>query len=155
MTTTANLMTPQLARLNLAEALAEFAHAGQVDRQGAPYIDHVRRVYKACRGLSEDQQIAALLHDVVEDTTISRQTILNLFGRRVHDLVDVLTRYPDWSYKDYIDRITHTPDAIHIKLADLLDNLDESRGPIPGELRQRYIRARNQLQVAIVTGATE
>lgn len=104
------------------------------------------------KDLSEDQQIAALLHDVIEDSQITVSTIRNLFGKNVCVLVDALTRYSKRSYEEYITRVSKYPGAIPIKLADLEDNLDESRGEVTPEiegLRKRYIKAKSRLEEAL------
>lgn len=137
--------------LNCAEALAEYVHFGQVDKQGRPYIEHVMRVAKACRNLSLDQRVAAILHDVLEDhpDKISRELLFRLFGEDVTGLVEALTKGYGWrwseTYEQYTDNLSTVPLAIPIKLADLADNLDPARGPIPDSLRERYEKAAGQL----------
>lgn len=137
--------------LNCAEAIAEYVHFGQVDKQGRPYIEHVQRVAKACQNLSLDQRIAAILHDVVEDQQqkINLETISQLFGRQASHLVETLTRGACYrmgeTYPQYIDRIALVPLAVPIKLADLTDNLDPTRGPIPDSLRNKYENAASKL----------
>lgn len=144
-----NQDTIYAARLNAAYAIAELTLHDKLDKHGAPLFDHACRV--ACRciaaGLSEDQIIAAVLHDCVEDGNLQPSTIRNLFGRNVERMVVYLTRPdPPISYIVYLsDIVDECPEAIPIKLADLEDNLDENRGPIEPSLRSRYIDARNRL----------
>lgn len=54
------------SRIELCLSLASEAHAGQVDKGGAPYIEHPMRVALRCD--TELRRCAALLHDVLEDT---------------------------------------------------------------------------------------
>lgn len=51
-----------------AEKLAEWAHDGQTDKLGVPYIEHVRAVARGLEPLNNDLGIAGFLHDIVEDT---------------------------------------------------------------------------------------
>lgn len=78
-----------------AIALAELAHAGQVDKSNSPYIEHVRRVVSAVSAYGDEIQMAAALHDVVEDSSWT----LEALGRKgvpqeVLNAVDALTRRP-------------------------------------------------------------
>lgn len=148
--------------IDLAQSLAEYLLRNQKDKQGRPLTEHVRRVYNACRSLSLEQRLAAILHDVIEDGSTPelegkqnrpyeiRGIIEVLFGKNVHNLVYTLSRKDHQTYDGYIHSITQKPDAILIKLADLNDNLDERRGPIPDSLRQRYLKARDYLQQAAI-----
>jgi (p)ppGpp synthase/HD superfamily hydrolase len=129
------------------ESLARWLHREQVDKQGTPYVAHLERV--AAR-IPDDQpavKAAAWLHDAVEDGLVIWAT-LDLLGipDDVSELVGLLTRDNRKPYNDYIARIVEDRSAIAIKLADLEDNLDESRGPIPDSLRKRYERARALLK---------
>lgn len=117
--------------VGLAQSLAEYLLRDQKDKQGRPLIEHVRRVYNSCQSLSLEQRLAAILHDVIEDGM-------------------TLSRHPDQDYKTYIQSIACYPDAILIKLADLNDNLDERRGPIPDSLRDRYQKAKEHLESAAI-----
>lgn len=141
---------PPDAALRCADAISEYIHHGQLDKQGRPIIEHIRRVYQKCvaAGLDQDQLLAAILHESLEDAAdkIDIHTITLLFGSPVRDLVLALTRRPGIeTYRQYIQRVSLNPRAIPIKLADLTDNLDESRGPIEPSLRARYLEARKVL----------
>jgi guanosine-3',5'-bis(diphosphate) 3'-pyrophosphohydrolase len=138
--------------LNCAEAIAEYVHFGQKDKQGRPYIEHVARVAKACRNLTIEQRVAAILHDTLEDHAdkVTAWAIEILFGSQVAELVAALSRSPVTSYGHYIEQVARYPLAIPIKLADLTDNLDPARGPIPDSLRERYEKASVLLLAAYV-----
>lgn len=157
--TTAQDNTTELisSGIDLAKSLASYLHCYQLDKQGRPYIEHIRRVYNACRSLSVEQRISALLHDSLEDQSekVDAHVIRTLFGAHVLEIVTALTRRHREDYEYYIRRVAECPDAILIKLADLNDNLDESRGPIEESLRQRYIKARAYLELCVAKGGTE
>jgi len=118
--------------LEQAIAFAVEAHQGQVDAAGEPYILHPLRVMLMVRafGMDEEEQAAALLHDVVEDTDVRIADIERHFGPRVDDLVYALTRQEGEDYTAYIDRVIAAGVAAQtIKKIDLMDNLGRI-GPI-------------------------
>ncbi len=80
--------------LDAAYALAEGAHRGQGRRTGEPYISHpvAVAVILLDLGLDTDALAAALLHDVVEDTTVPLEEITRRFGAEVALLVDGVTK---------------------------------------------------------------
>ena len=53
----------------------------------------------------EDLKVTALLHDVLEDTRVTHDTLANLFGRRIADAVDALTRREGETYEAFIERV--------------------------------------------------
>lgn len=133
----------------LAEALARYVHRDQVDRQGAPYVGHLERVARstnAWSGTSDAMLAAAWLHDAIEDGRLSWLAANDLFPAEVVSLLDILTRRRDERYERYIARVSGCLGATVIKLADLRDNLDSARGPIPASLRRRYQRALARLE---------
>ncbi len=85
-----------------AKALSAFLHEGQVDKAGQPYYLHPLAVSEKVD--SEDEKIAALLHDVLEDTRATEDTIRNLFGDEVADAVVSLTKKDGEDYMDFIRR---------------------------------------------------
>lgn len=146
----------QYIAVEAARALARYLHVNQLDKQGRPYFEHIERVANVCSGLSVEQHIAAYLHDTLEDTNedatphyIDVHSIRSIFGDVVADIVLSLTRLPHQTYHQYIVSLADNPLAIPIKLADLNDNLDESRGPIPESLRRRYLHARDYLTARV------
>ncbi|WP_102958003.1 HD domain-containing protein [Mangrovicella endophytica] len=107
--------------------IATEAHAGQIDKAGAPYIAHVQRVAAACHGA--DEKIVAILHDVVEDCEdwpLSRLKAEG-FSDRIVAGVDAMTRRPGEDYFEFVRRAIANPLARIVKRADLLDNLDKTR----------------------------
>ena len=119
---------PELA-VSLARALAAYAHAGQTDKAGAPYLNHPLAV---AAQLSEPEEIVtALLHDVLEDTFVTPDTIENLFGAEILAAVQAVTRREGESYMAFVARAKQNPIARAVKLADLRHNMDLSRIPNP------------------------
>jgi (p)ppGpp synthase/HD superfamily hydrolase len=132
--------------LDDAVRLAEYAHKHQLDKAGLPYIDHPKRVLAAVqgRGAMPYVQIAAVLHDVPEDTAFSHDVLLAL---GFSEAVVVLTRLLDRGYsKDvayqaardnhsvactpdefYYLNIRRNHDALMIKDEDIADNTKEWR----------------------------
>ena len=102
------------------------AHAGQKDKAGAPYILHPLRIMMKMD--SQAGMIAAMLHDVVEDSSV---TLADLraegFSDEVIAAVDHLTRREGEAYEIFINRLRHNPLAVKVKLADLEDNMDIRR----------------------------
>jgi hypothetical protein len=106
--------------------IAVEAHAGQKDKSGLPYAFHPIRVMMRCK--SDDAKIAALLHDVVEDTPVTLEQIsAEGFSEPVLTAVRLLTHDPAVSYEDYIRQLSKDPIAKEVKLADLEDNSDIRR----------------------------
>lgn len=130
--------------IETALAIALEAHAGQRDKAGAPYILHPLRVMLAMEG--EVEQVAALLHDVVED---SNWTLEALRQRGIPEeatvAIEALTKRPEESYEAFIARAGANPIARRVKIADLEDNMDIRRLSVLGveEMKrlQRYRRA--------------
>ena len=80
--------------LQRAYAVAEHAHEGQSRLSGEPYVSHPVAVagILADLGLDADTLVAALLHDTVEDTDVTREQLLEEFGPHVARLVDGVTK---------------------------------------------------------------
>lgn len=128
-----------MSDLNAAIKLAVDAHAGQVDKNGEPYILHLLRVMLA---VPPECRIAAVLHDVVEDSDmVGHGDILALFGQDVWAAVRALTRRGDETYDEFIERCSENLTARHVKIADIRDNLR----PGAPHLRDRYEAALVQL----------
>lgn len=114
--------------LGRAIAVAASAHQDQLDKNGTAYMLHPIRIMLKMG--SEEQMIAAVLHDVIEDTDWTlEQLSAEGFSMRIIELVDLLSRRDDETYADFIERLSADPVAIKIKLADLEDNMDLTRLP--------------------------
>lgn len=124
------------SRIEMAAAFARAAHqaVGQKRKYtGAPYWTHCQAVAKTVTTYAEteDQIVAAWLHDILEDTQVRMIDISMLFGADVLDLVHALTDqfiYPHYGNRAYrkaleADRLSLvSPRAQTIKYADLIDN---------------------------------
>lgn len=127
--------------LRKALQIATEAHKDQKRFDGSPYIVHPRRVLMAYLESTEklhptptEEQIedatvrgcAALLHDVIEDTTVTAdQLVKEGMPQRVVDAVIALTKVKDEGYEDYLKRVAANPDAKEVKKFDMLDNLND------------------------------
>jgi len=138
----------RLGDLSDAIALATQAHRGQVDKGGQPYILHPLRVMLACQ--TEEQRIAAVLHDVVEDSGFVMSDIASKFGPTIAYAVDALSRREDEDYDAFIARCAANPISRVVKLADITDNMDVrrlGREPTAADAKriEKYERARAAL----------
>ena len=112
--------------LNDAIALATSAHDGQVDKSGRPYIGHPLRVMAAVTG--EHAQMAAVLHDVIEDTSVTAHDLLvRGCPTAVVNAVVALSHLPDEPQDAYLRRVAANPLALSVKRADIADNLSPAR----------------------------
>ena len=115
-----------MPELEDAILLAVQAHRGQRDRVGQPYILHVFRVM--LRMVTEEERTAAMLHDVVEDTSYTLDQLQALgYAPEIIHTVDCLTRREDETYEAFVERAGSDPMARRVKLADLEDNMDLRR----------------------------
>ncbi|MBC8078785.1 MAG: GTP pyrophosphokinase [Gorillibacterium sp.] len=115
-----------MSNLTKAIILATEYHEGQTDKGGNPYIFHpIRLMLKA---FNEEEQIIAMLHDTIEDTTLTLDKLREEgFSERIVQAVDALSRRKKESYEDFILRIRDHSVARRIKVYDLQDNMDLSR----------------------------
>ncbi|WP_339479661.1 HD domain-containing protein [Pseudomonas fluorescens] len=139
-------MTQTLER---AIAIAATAHAGQVDKGGAPYILHPLKVM--LRMTSLEERIVAVLHDVVEDCEISLDDLRKEgFSEEVMTAIQSVTKVPGESYEDFVERAAQNPIGRVVKLADLEENSDLSRIASPSwedlERIEKYRRAIGRLR---------
>ena len=123
-----------------ALAFATQKHAGQMRIGGDAYITHPVAVAQTVRdwGYPVSYQIAALFHDLLEDTDASEQEILAIGGRRVLRAVKMLTKTPGYDMKTYVGRIKKCRMARVVKAADRLHNL-RCAVVAPEAFRRRYV----------------
>jgi (p)ppGpp synthase/HD superfamily hydrolase len=115
-----------MSSLERAIFIAVTAHKGQVDKANKPYILHPLRLMFKMN--SENEMIAAVLHDVVEDTDWTiEQLEAEEFDEEVITAVKLLTHNKKIPYNKYIEAIKINKIALKVKLADLEDNLDIKR----------------------------
>ncbi len=90
----AYLTDDQIAQVASAHSYAESVHDGQFRRTGHPYITHPTAVAQILAEMRMDHQtlMAALLHDVIEDTNINKTKLAKRFGRPVAEIVDGVSK---------------------------------------------------------------
>lgn len=102
------------------------AHAGQVDKCGLPYVFHPFHLAEQME--TEEQVCVALLHDVMEDTSIDANEIRSLgMPESVMEALELLTHDPKVPYLDYVEHLSHNSLARAVKIADLRHNSDLTR----------------------------
>lgn len=114
--------------IHRAAHIASIGHHGQKRWAGEPYIDHVFRVTSLVMDsglVKTDAVVAALLHDVVEDTSVTLEEISKKFGLQVAAYVDMLSQRKGEPRGDYFQRCFEQGDSTvyAIKFADRIDNL--------------------------------
>jgi len=125
-----------LARIRAAYDMANAAHAGQKRKDGSPYVTHCVAAadISVDLGLDEDSVIAALLHDVIEDTTLTHADIAHQFGSAVADIVEGVTKLTRMQYatkeeeqmenlRKMLMAMAKDIRVILIKIADRLHNM--------------------------------
>ena len=102
------------------------AHKNQVDKSGMPYVFHP--FHLAEQMTDERTTVAALLHDVMEDTEYTLNDLRQIgFPEDVLAALILLTHDAAEGYLDYVKRIKDNPIARAVKLADLRHNSDLTR----------------------------
>jgi (p)ppGpp synthase/HD superfamily hydrolase len=132
-----DLKAEEEGALDRAYDLAAKCHDGQLRDEGTPYILHPLRVALILRaelGIEDIGLIsAALLHDVLEDSAITKAEVEAAVGERVARMVDVMTKRPLANYASQDERSLHYHSTIlhsprEVKLIKLADRLDNVRG---------------------------
>ena len=132
-----------------AVMIAAEAHLGQHDKGGAPYIEHPLRLM--LRAQSPEEKMVAVLHDVIEDSACTLETIAREgFSPQVVGALDRLTRRPAETYEGFIERVAEDPLARRVKLLGLEDNMGPGRIPQPTDRDrarlEKYRRAITRLR---------
>jgi (p)ppGpp synthase/HD superfamily hydrolase len=142
-----------------AREIARAAHAGQVDKGGRPYFEHVERVAHRLQKLFPDADVteveAAWLHDTIEDCGYSTDRLIaEGVSPRAAEIVSKLSRDENLGYLEWIEQLAASGDVgvIRVKLADNLDNSDPARPDFPGRadmMAKRYEPARRLLEATL------
>ncbi|MGD9700684.1 RelA/SpoT family protein [Acinetobacter sp.] len=130
----AYLNASDVERVLVACDYADIAHDGITRKSGEPYILHPIAVSSILSHMRLDAEtlMAALLHDVIEDTDFNKEDITEKFGRTVAELVDGVTKLSHSSDKEYnkaasfrkiLQATLQDPRVIIIKLADRYHNM--------------------------------
>ncbi len=135
-----------------AVAIAAIAHQDQYDKAHAPYILHPIRLMM--RGQTIEEQIVGILHDVVEDSDWTLDQIAaEGFPPEIITALDCLTRRPEETYDQFLDRVLTNSLATHVKRYDLEDNMTLTRLENWSEKDlqrlQRYHKAHRQIMKQI------
>lgn len=125
-------------RLRKALEIALVAHSNQVDKGGRPYILHPMRV--AMSFDTETLKIIGVLHDVIEDSDITLEYIYTVFGKKIGDAIDAISKRKGEPYVEYLDRVRKNPLALTVKFFDIKDNLLPERN-YEGRKDQKYLNA--------------
>jgi len=143
------LKPTDVARLAEAYRFSGAAHAGQRRQSGEPYISHPLAVAEILAGWHLDGQalVAALLHDVMEDTSVTKAEISDTFGKPVADLVDGVSKLDKIEFQSAEDAqaenfrkmllaMARDVRVILIKLADRLHNMRTLAAVAPAKRRR-------------------
>jgi GTP diphosphokinase / guanosine-3',5'-bis(diphosphate) 3'-diphosphatase len=138
-----------MSTLERAVEIAARAHAGQVDKANAPYLLHPLRLM--LRVETPEQRIAAVLHDVVEDTPVSLDDLrAEGFAAAIIAAIDALTKRPGEQRLEAAARAAADPIARVVKLADVTDNMDLSRITQPTEKDLQRIEKYKEVHALLI-----
>ena len=146
------LKPEDVAQLQTAYHFSASAHEGQVRNSGEPYISHPLAVAGILAQWHLDSQAltAALLHDVMEDTSVTKNQILEMFGKPVAELVDGVSKLDKIefetqeeaqaeNFRKMLLAMARDVRVILIKLADRLHNM-RTLDAVPAHKRRRIAR---------------
>lgn len=146
------LSPEKIARVKRAYFYAEQAHEGQMRRSGEHYITHPLAVANILSEMHMDHHslMAAMLHDVIEDTAVSKKAIAEQFGEGVAELVDGVSKLTHLEFESKLEEqaenfqkmvLAMSKDirVILVKLADRLHNM-RTMGAMPPEKKRRKSR---------------
>src|SRR5215212_3052412 len=155
------LKPKDVARLGEAYRFSEAAHAGQTRQSGDPYISHPLAVAEILADWHLDGQtlMAALLHDVTEDTSVTKDEISDTFGKPVAELVDGVSKLDKIEFQSAEDAqaenfrkmllaMARDVRVMLIKLADRLHNM-RTLGAVPPPKRRRIARETREIYAPI------
>ena len=118
--------------LALAIAIANQAHAGQLDKAGKPDISHPLTVMAQMDTL--ESKIVAVLHDAIEDSDLKIEDLVEQgFPKFITDAITAITKLEGEPYEGYILRVKSNAIARKVKIADVTHNMDISRISNPTE----------------------
>lgn len=120
-------LTEEEFYLELAKQLAKGYHKGQVDKAGVDYFTgHISTVVNGVN--TEKEKTVAYLHDIIEDTKLTKEDLLHLgFSENVVNAVVALTKNKKVKYEEYLKGVKQNELAKVVKLSDLSNNMDLSR----------------------------
>lgn len=146
------LSPDDIARVDEAYLFSQAAHSGQMRVSGEPYISHPLAVAAGLADWHLDVQAlsAALLHDVMEDTDITKDQLIERFGKGVADLVDGVSKIDRIEHQSFEEAqadnfrkmllaMAHDVRVILIKLSDRRHNM-QTLGSMRPDKRRRIAR---------------
>ena len=155
------LKPEDVARLETAYHFSKAAHLGQFRASGEPYISHPLAVANILAQLHLDAQAltAALLHDVMEDTAVTKDEIAAQFGKPVAELVDGVSKLDRIEFETHEEAqaenfrkmllaMARDVRVILIKLADRLHNM-RTLDAVPPAKRKRVARETSDIYAPI------
>lgn len=128
--------------INKALNIAYEAHHGQKDKGNVPYIFHPYHIAEKFN--NETDICVAILHDVLEDTFVSKEELEGYFPKEVIEPLVLLTRSTHDTYFEYIKNICSNPIAQKVKIEDIKHNLvfERIQNKTRNEkLEKRYLKA--------------
>ena len=141
-----------LERIKAAYEMARSAHEGQLRKDGSPYVTHCVAAADITvdMGLDEDSVVSALLHDVIEDTSLTHADIAKQFGDAVADIVEGVTKLTRVQYTSKEDEqmenlrkmlmaMSKDIRVILIKIADRLHNMRTMAYQSPEKQRSKSL----------------
>ncbi|WP_136248403.1 RelA/SpoT family protein [Halomonas borealis] len=157
----------EIQQVKRAFYYAEQAHDGQRRRSGEPYVTHPLAVANILANMHMDHQslMAAMLHDVIEDTGVSKPALAEQFGEAVAELVDGVSKLTQITFEDkavaqaenfqkMVMAMSRDIRVIIVKLADRLHNMrtlgalrPEKKRRIARETLEIYARIANRLGI--------
>lgn len=131
----------------------KYKHKDQKRIQGTPYYTHPLAVSKILKdkNFSIDYQIAALFHDLLEDTDTTYDEIKKITNTDIAEAVRLVTKESGYTIEDYIDRISKNKMAKMVKLADRIHNLSEAHFTSK-EFQKKYIEETEKWYIKLSEG---
>lgn len=148
---------------------ASDAHMGQYREDGSPYIDHplavLRLLWQCSMDLPIEAYLAAILHDVLEDTSVTYEDVLAVAGAHVAAMVRALTKDDayyalpsntrEYLYLSHIKKISLVyPSILLIKIMDRLHNIQTAQA-LPLGRRQRLLLETQEIYIPFFEGCLQ
>ena len=123
-----------------------------VERYPMDVLEHAERVMDLVKPFGKDYMMVALLHDIIEDTEVTMEDLINSLHTEfvIADDIFMLTRKPNQTYFEYMDDIIKRGSrrAKIIKYYDILDHLN-NKATLKPTLEKRYLKAKEMLEEVI------
>ena len=147
----------QIEQVSKAYKFSAAAHSGQLRKSGEPFIEHPLAVSKILADMRMDHEtlIAAMLHDVIEDTSVAKAQIRRNFGGGVAQIVDGLSKltqiefdsYAEAQAKNFQKMLMAMASDIRVILVKLADRMHNMRTIQHLSLQKRKLIAKETLEI--------